>query len=255
MSDPTHYAMQFNHRNERERTFIDRYPDFLRESALSDMEKMMNFSLYAPREQFARLLFRQELFGHVAQRHGHIIECGVLYGQGLMTFAQLSAVLEPQNHTRRVVGFDTFGGISRRHEKDDSPVTTKATALGAMAADSYDELHRCVAMYDANRPLGHLPRVELVRGDIVETAPKYVRDNPHLVISMLYLNCNMYEPTKAAIDAFLPRMVKGSVLAFGELGHPECPGETLAVLETIGLRALEVRRVYYDSTRSYAILE
>ncbi len=255
MTDSPRYAMQFTHRNERERAFIDQYPEFLRQSSLSDMEKMMNFSLYVPREQFARFLFRHEVFSHVIHRHGHVIECGVLYGQGLMSFAQLSAVLEPQNHTRRVVGFDTFGGIPRRHAKDDSPGTTGATALGAMAADSYEELQRCIGMYDANRPLGHLPRVELVKGDIVETVPKYVRDNPHLVISLLYLNCNMYEPTKAAIEAFLPRMIKGSVLAFGELDHPECPGETLAVLETVGLRSLDLRRVPYDTTRSYAILD
>ena len=125
--------------------------------------------------------------------------------------------------------------------------------------DTYDiiskeELERCINMFDQNRSIGHVPKVELVKGDLVETAPDYIEKNPHLVVSLLYLNVNIYEPTKAAIQAFVPRMPKGAVIAFGELDHPECPGETLAVLEGLNLKELELKRVPYDTTRCYAVI-
>lgn len=171
-----------------------------------------------------------------------------------MTFAHLSSILEPANHTRKIIGFDTFAGFPSNHPKDKSEQTTGATGVGAMAADSREELERCARMFDLNRPGGHISKIELVEGDVVETAPDYVERNPHLVVSLLYLNVNVYEPTLAALEAFLPRMPKGAVIAFGELNHPECPGETLAVLEKLDLRKFELKRVSYDTTRCYAKL-
>ena len=72
---------------------------------------------------------------------------------------------------------------------------------------------------------------------------------------MLYLDFDLYEPTKAAIEAFLPRMPKGSVLAFDELDQQSWPGETLAVLETIGIRNLRIQRFAFASALSFVVLE
>ena len=58
--------------------------------------------------------------------------------------------------------------------------------------------------------------------------PEFVEENQHLVVSMLFLDMDLYEPTLAALKHFVPRMPKGSVLAFDELDNPIWPGETLA---------------------------
>jgi hypothetical protein len=246
--------MSFLARDKNETDFLGAYEDFIGDSPLTNAQRFMNFSLYATRQDLARFLFRNQMFTEILGVHGSIVECGVLYGQGLMTFAHLSSILEPANHTRRIIGFDTFAGFPSNHPKDKSEQTADATSVGAMAADSREELGRCARMFDLNRPGGHISKIELVEGDIVETAPDYVERNPHLVVSLLYLNVNLYEPTRAALETFLPRMSKGAVIAFGELNHPECPGETLAVLEKLDLRRLELVRVPYDTTRCYAKL-
>jgi hypothetical protein len=72
---------------------------------------------------------------------------------------------------------------------------------------------------------------------------------------MLYLDFDVYEPTKVALETFLPRMPKGAILAFDELNQAAWPGETLAVLETVGLRNLRIQRFPYASGLSYAVLE
>jgi len=124
-----------------------------------------------------------------------------------------------------------------------------------MAVDSYAELEECIRLYDMNRPIGHISKVQLVRGDATCTIPEFIENNKHLVVSLLYLDFDIYEATRTALKHFVPRMPKGSVIAFDELNHQGWPGETLAVMDELGLNTLRLRRVPFDTTRSYAVLE
>jgi len=220
----------------------------------TNVDKLRNFTKYVPRQELARFLAKHALFEKILHTHGHIIECGVFLGGGLMTWAQLSAVYEPVNHTRRVVGFDTFTGFPELSDKDKGDNLAYAQP-GGLASHAYEDLQECIRLFDLNRPIGHIPRVELVAGDAVHTIPAYLQKNPHLVVAMLYLDFDPYEPTKLAIETFLPRMPKGAVLAFDELNDAAWPGETLAVLEAIGIRNLRIERFPYMSQLSYASLE
>jgi hypothetical protein len=82
-----------------------------------------------------------------------------------------------------------------------------------------------------------------------------VKDNPHIVVSLLFLDFDLYEPTKVALEHFLPRMPKGAVLAFDELDNPLWPGETLAMLETHAKRPLRIERLEFDPYIGFAILD
>jgi hypothetical protein len=235
-------------------SYDDGMSQYFRESMGSPMDKLRSFSKYVPRQSLGHFLAKQELFKMVEQVHGHILECGVFLGAGLMTWANMSAIYEPFNHTRRIVGFDTFAGFPSLSDKDETGSTAYSKAQG-LAADSYEDLKECIRLYDSNRPIGHIPRVELVKGDACETIPQYLTDNRHLVVAMLYLDFDIYEPTKVAIETFLPRMPKGSIIAFDELNQKAWPGETLAVLETVGIRNLAIRRFQTSSALSYAVLD
>jgi len=220
----------------------------------TNVDKLRNFAKYVPRQILAKFLARHELFGRILQIHGHIIECGVLLGGGLMTWAQLSALYEPVNHGRRIIGFDTFAGFPGLSEKDQGDNLAYATPSG-LACPAYEDLRECIRLYDLNRPVGHIPRVELVAGDAMDTITEYVQNNRHLVVALLYLDFDLYEPTKLALETFVPRMPKGSVLAFDELNQAPWPGETLAVMETLGLRTLKIQCFPTAPPISYAVLE
>jgi hypothetical protein len=215
--------------------------------------KLENFTKYVRRQRLTRLLAQYEIFKQILDVKGSIIECGVHHGFGLMAWAQLSAVLEPVNLTRRIYGFDTFSGFSSIHEKDQSKFTHFET--GAFYSDSYDELTELIRIYDSNRFLGHIPKVELIKGDAVKTIPEFIENNKHLVVSLLFLDFDLYEPTKAAIENFFPRMPKGAVIAFDELDNPLWPGETRALLETIGINRLKIRRLEFDPYIGYAVIK
>jgi len=220
----------------------------------STVDRLRNFTKFAPRQSLALFLAKDALFRRMVQVHGHIVECGVFLGAGLLGWGQLSAIYEPYNHTRRVVGFDTFTGFPAigAHDRGASP---DYLVEGGLATHAGADLAECIRLYDLNRPLGHIPRIELVAGDATRTIPEYVTANQHLVVALLYLDFDLYEPTRAALEAFVPRMPKGAILVFDELNQAAWPGETRAVLDTLGIRTLRIERFAFTPQLSFAVLE
>lgn len=212
--------------------------------------RLENFPKYVRRQQLKRFLAMYEIFKRILPVKGSIVECGVFRGFGVMSWAKLSTILEPENLTRRIYGFDTFSGFPAISQKDEG--SKSPPKVGDLSSTSFDELQALITQYDRDRFLGHIPKVELIKGDIVRTAPEFVESHPHLVVSLLFIDCDLYEPTKAALDAFLPRMPKGAILAFDELDNPLWPGETLAALESVGTEKLRLRRLEWDPYISFA---
>jgi len=208
------------------------------------------FPLYVRRQALTRFLVRHELFKMVLPIHGSIIECGVNRGGGLMAWAHFSAIYEPYNHTRKVVGFDTFEGFPSLAPEDGA-----GHAVGDLAADSYDEILRCATAHDRNRPVGHIAKVELVKGDATTTISEYLKANPHLLVALLYLDFDLYEPTMAALQGFVDRISPGGVIAFDELDLKLWPGETQAYLRGAGKMLGRLQRFPWQSTVSYVVVD
>jgi len=219
-------------------------------------QRLETFPRHVRTQEFARFLVRYEIFKLNLGVHGSVVECGVFAGGGLMTWAQCSSILEPYNHTRRVIGFDTFAGFPTTHEKDTSSGTSEHLHEGAFDTSTkiIEELNYLASIHDRNRPLGHIPKIELVQGDSCATIPEYLELNPHLLIILLYLNFDLYEPTKAALHNFLPRIVRGGVVGFDELNSAQFPGETVAFIESAGITLGPLRRFASDPYISYAVL-
>jgi len=241
-------------RSEKEQSYAARIEQCIADSPFSNLERLQNFTLYTPRQDLTNFLVRYEIFKRVLAVQGSIIEYGVLRGGGLMAWAQFSAILEPTNHQRRVVGFDTFSGFPKLSTHDRLSESDQARP-GGLAVDSYDHLRHCVDLYDMNRFVGHVPKVELVRGDAVKTIPAYLKENPQLIVSLLYLDFDLYEPTFAALKHFVPRMPKGAVIAFDELNLKDWRGESIAVLESLKLKEYRIERCSFGSVMSFAQIE
>lgn len=215
--------------------------------------KLENFPKYIRRKSVTRFLALYELFKKTLKVKGSIVECGVYQGFSLMSWAKISSVLEPANLTRRIYGFDTFEGFNSVNDKDQNDF--QVVEQGGLASSSYEELQELIQEFDNDRFLGHIPKVQLIKGDATQTIPEFLEKNPHLVISLLFLDFDLYLPTKVALQNFLPRMPKGAILAFDELDNPIWPGETVALFETLGINKLKIRRLEWEPYIGYAILE
>src|SRR6266508_565682 len=117
--------------------------------------KLENFPKYVRRQHLKRFLALYEIFKLVLPVKGSIVECGVFRGFGVMTWAKLSTMLEPENLTRRIYGFDTFAGFPTIGDKDRSKFA--APEVGELSSSSHAELLQLIAEYDRDRFLGHLP--------------------------------------------------------------------------------------------------
>ena len=213
-----------------------------------------NFAKYASRQSITRFLARDFIFREILGIHGSIVECGVYTGQGLMSWAQLSSIYEPVGGvTREVFGFDTFSGFPSINKIDNRNIAGLDHSAGDLAVpDAYQDLLACIALYDQNRFLSQFPKVHIIKGDFMETSETFFNNFPHVIPALLYLDFDVYEPTKRALEIFYPRMPKGSVIAFDEANDATWPGETVAIYETLDIKKLEFRKVGFDIKISYA---
>ena len=253
IADPSRFT-EPSRTTENEVQFRTDLEEYFQESIGTNVEKLQNFCKYVPTQDIRKFICRYELFNRVLSVHGSIVECGVLYGGGLMTWAQLSEIFEPLNHLRNVIGFDTFAGFVSMSEKDQTGLAAQAKA-GGLAIHAYDDLCKSIELYNQNRFLNHIEKVRLVKGDIAETLPAYLEANPHLIVSLLWLDFDVFEPTAIALRYLIQRIPKGGIIAFDELNHEMWPGETIAVMEEIGINNLRIQRFPFGSTMSYAVME
>lgn len=244
------------HQSRSDLDYLDRIGAYWRESPGEAVVKLEAFTKYVSRQSLTKLLARYELFKMQLEVNGSVVEVGVHRGASLMAWAHFSSILEPVNYTRQIVGFDTFEGFPSVGEKDAAGVSEYLRKGGfSPEEDAEGDLRRAVELYDLNRLMSHIPKVQLVRGDVCRTLAEYLDANPHLVVSLLHLDADLHDPTKAALDHLLPRMPRGAVLAFDELNMRLFPGETLAAMETAGLSNLRLRRFPFATSLSYAIVE
>lgn len=221
------------------------------------IDKLNNFEKFIRRQTMSRFLARYELFKKIYRIKGSIIECGVHRGGGLMAWAKFSSAMEPYAIDRKIIGFDTFEGFAEINDKDRSKNENEELVVGGFQSEdiTYSELMDCIKEYDENRFLNQFEKVELVKGDALKTIPEYLENNQHLIIALLFLDFDLYEPTKAALETFLPRVPKGGVIAFDEINNVYWPGETLALIEHIsGLNSLKIEKFEFDPNISYIVL-
>ena len=72
---------------------------------------------------------------------------------------------------------------------------------------------------------------------------------------MLYLDVDLYEPTKKLIEVLAPRIPRGGIIAFDEINTRFHPGETIAADETFGIPNLRIKRFPFGTSITYAIRE
>ena len=199
------------------------------------------------RQSVARFMVQHEIFKRILNVKGSVIECGVYKGEGLMNWAKLSSTLEPYNYHRKIIGFDTFEGFPSVSQVD------KGAKVGqfAEAGDAYEDLLRQIEDYDKNRFINHISKIELVKGDALETIPQYIMENQHLLVSLLYLDFDIYHPTRRALKSFFPRMPKGSIVAFDEVNNEDWPGETNALLGLLGINNYRLECFEYEPNISF----
>lgn len=216
-------------------------------------EKLENLSLFINRRSMSRYVFMYELYRRILNVHGVIFEFGVRWGQDLTLFQSFRGMLEPFNYTRKIVGFDTFEGFPSLSIKDKGDVHKVGDLSVTKEYEAY--LKDVMSYHESVSPIPHIPKYEIIKGDASVTCKEYLERHPETVISFAYFDMDIYEPTKACLELCKDRFTKGSVIAFDEVNHPDWPGETLALMEVLGMRNIHLQRFPYMPNASFCVFE
>jgi hypothetical protein len=198
---------------------------------IDEHDLIANIGAFGRRMHFMKAFAHYEVFKLVRDLPGDIVECGVYKGASLLSFARFLETFCPGDRTRKVLGFDHFKGLVGRDEKDGLDARVGNTAEGWNPATFRDTLFALVDAFNKDSFVPQRARVELVDGDVTETAPAYVEANPGLRIALLHLDMDLYAPTLAALEAFWPRILTGGVVLLDEYAIREWPGESEALEE------------------------
>lgn len=221
------------HESEREAEVRRSFGRLLTLAPLEPDDLVDNLPLFLRFRPLADLLSFDALYRMVLDVPGAIMEFGVHQGRHMALLTALRGVYEPYNPHRRIIGFDTFDGFPDISEVDEIGRSARPGKF-ALPKDYPAYLREVLDAHEASEHLSHIRRTLLVQGDVRETLPNYLTENPQTIIALAYFDLDLYEPTLAALQAIQPYLTRGSIIAFDELNHAKWPGETAALREAWG---------------------
>ncbi|MBI2725891.1 MAG: class I SAM-dependent methyltransferase [Polaromonas sp.] len=179
-----------------------------------------HFGLYAGTQTIATYMAVHDLVRDTMDVPGHVMEFGSHHGAKLMFMAKLLQ-LYSSNSIKKVFGFDSFEGLRTFGALDGE----KSRAMEGHYTGNEDVLRKSIQLF------GYEEWVHLVKGDARVTIPAFADAFPHVMVSLAYVDFDLYEPCQAALKFLGPRMATGGIIAFDEALTDFFPGEGIALLE------------------------
>jgi dTDP-6-deoxy-L-hexose 3-O-methyltransferase len=174
--------------------------------------------------RLAKAIAHWEIYKKIKDIPGEIMEFGVYKGTSLIRFATFREMLESQ-YSRKIIGFDTFGEFPLTEIEEDNKFISKFSQNGESI--SKEELEKVFKFKNFDN-------IELCKGDILETLPKYLKNHPELRISILHIDVDVYKPSKLILELLFDKVVKGGIVILDD--YSTVSGETNAVDEFLKKR-------------------
>lgn len=217
---------------------------------IDSLNALKLFPVLSRRQWLKRFLAHVELFKMTLDVPGDIAELGVFRGLGLMTWANLLESYCIGDRTKMIWGFDNWRGFTDFSPEDGVEIDNAQKVVGGFNPEPYlNELEDAIAIFDSDRFVPWKKRINLVNGQIEETIKQFASENVGVRFSLVHFDCDLYAPTKAALEALWPMIARGGVLIFDEYSIHDWPGETRAVDEFFADKA-EVRLKTFSWTNT-----
>ena len=226
--------------------------NLLEECKIPKPEILSNLGLFLNSKNLSRILFMNYIYQKIIDVQGVVFDLGTRWGQNMSLFSSFRGIYEPYNRHRKIIGFDTFEGfVEITPEDGGSSLMNPGNVTVSPNYENY--LNEIMDCHEQDNPLSHIKKFSIIKGDANITVPDYLEANPETIISLAYFDFDVYKPTAKVLETIIPRLTRGSVLGFDELNDPDSPGETIALMEKIGLNNIKLRRYRYSSRVSYFV--
>jgi len=171
-----------------------------------------------------KLLAHYDLYKSVINLPGDVFELGVYKAASLVRLATFRNLLE-NDYSRKIVSFDAFGKfpVENLTLKEDFEFIDHFEKSGGEGLT----LEEVESIFQAK----NFHNVSLNGGNVFETLPKYLEENPATRIAFLHLDMDVKEPTTFALDLLYERVVPGGLIVLDD--YNAVAGATDAVDEFI----------------------
>jgi len=208
----------------------DLIEEHCRKYSISPIDAVKLFPVLARRQWLKRFVAHTDFFKQTLEVPGDIAELGVFRGLGLFTWANLLETFCVGDRTKVVYGFDNWRGFTSLSSEDGKTELSVQKKSGGFSPKKYfAEIKDAISIFDQDRFIPWKSRIQLIVGDIEKTVIRFVRNNPGVRFSLIHFDCDLYKPTKRALEYFWPRLSRGGIMLFDEYSIHEWPGETRAV--------------------------
>lgn len=233
---------------EKEKQILTDYVEFVKKHREIPDVHLYNFPRTTRTQEITKFVTLLDLYRQIQHVHGCIIEVGVLDGYNIIALGHLSEIFEHRNYTRKIYGFENFTGYTRRDEEHDTYPDRVCKPY------SRDMVYEAVDLFNRSVEFDQFKRVQIIDGDVEDTMPKFMEDNPHVVCAMLILHISLYQPELVALKALWPRMPKGAIVMMGSLGW-EISAAARMLEDTVGIGNIRLQRFDYSTKLSYFVKE
>ncbi len=198
-------------------------------------------------QRLKKILVRHDLYKLTRDLPGDIVECGVFKGVGFIYWLKLLKIYEQFSH-KKVIGFDTFGAFSDSLLDYERISAKKFMSEASFKSTDLTKLNKVI------KDLEMKERSELIKGDVIKSCPKYVKNNPGFRISLLHLDLDTYHGTKLALESFWNLIVPGGIVVLDEYAKRGW-GESDAVDEFISDKKIRIQQIEFSSQPTALIIK
>jgi len=190
-------------------------------SNYTNMEISNAFFMMDDIERLRKFLAKHELFKQIIDLPGDIIELGVFKGTGFMQLLKMLEIYSPATN-KKVIGFDLFNKMEFNSQNDTKQLEKYYTfcdvsSNGISKESILKYIHKLPLInYNNNKTLFEKTKYRLIEGDVCETIPNYLKENPGLRISLLYCDMDIDKPTYNSLMHLYPLIVRGGIIVFDE---------------------------------------
>ena len=201
------------------------------------------YHLKTDTSRISKLIYHYEIYKKIISLPGDVVECGVFKGISLTRFLTFREILE-YNNSRKIYGFDVFGKFPKPKNQGDKSFLKRWEKNAGDGIDAQELNNFLLEKKFLN--------FELVKGDVKKTIPNLIKQQPHLKISLLHLDMDIYEPTKFVLNKLFSYVVKGGIILIDD--YNSVFGATKATDEFLNLnKNLEIKKLNFYKVPSYII--
>lgn len=204
------------------------------------------FIFSSDRKLYSKLISKYFFADMTKNIPGDIVELGVFKGSGIVAWLK-ALELSSVNH-KKALGFDFFDdkGLLESINTEDKEVMRSLFRDRGFDPKGYDAVLG-KSLIDAK-----FNNFELIKGDVTETVPVYLENNPGFRASIINFDMDIEEPTEFCLDLLWPRVCRGGVLIFDEYAINEWT-ESNAVDRFCEKHQLELKSTPYFAPSAYLV--